>query len=80
MDNRRTSQLRAFTAGVLGLFLSRKRDWEFDEEMQAHLQLLVDRFVAQGMSQGDAMAAARRQFGNTTLLQEDRRELRLIET
>jgi len=75
MDNRRTSQLRAFTARVLGLFLSRKRDWEFDAEMQTHLQFLVDRFVAQGMSQGDAMAAARRQFGNTTLLQEDRREL-----
>ena len=75
MDNRRTSQLRAFTARVLGLFLSRKRDREFDAAMQAHLQFLVDRFVAQGMSQGDAMAAARRQFGNTTLLQEDRREL-----
>ena len=58
MDNRRISQLRAFTARVLGLFRSRKRDREFDEEMQAHLQLLVDRFVAQGMSQEDAAAAA----------------------
>ena len=78
MDNRRISQLRAITARVLGLFRSRKRDREFDEEMQAHLQLLVDRFVAQGMSQEDAAAAARRQFGNTTLLQEDRRELRTL--
>jgi len=78
MDNRRISQLRAFTARVLGLFRSRKRDIEFDEEMQVHLQLLVDRFVAQGMSQEDAAAAARRQFGNTILLQEDRRELRTL--
>ena len=78
MDNRGISRLRAFTARVLGLFRSRKRDEEFDEEMQAHLQLLVDRFVAQGLSQQDAAAAARRQFGNTTLLQEDRRELRTL--
>jgi hypothetical protein len=48
MDNRWISQLRAFTARMLGLFRSRKRDREFDEEMQAHLQLLADRFVAQG--------------------------------
>jgi len=78
MDNRWISQLRAFTTRVLGLFRSRKRDREFEEEMQAHLQLLVDRFVAQGMSQEDAVAAARRQFGNTTQLQEDRRELRTL--
>jgi hypothetical protein len=75
MDHWRISQLRAFTARMLGLFRSRQCDREFDEEMQTHLQLLVDRFVAQGMSQEDAAAAARRQFGNTTLLQEDRREL-----
>src|SRR5579864_849966 len=46
--------------------------------MKAHLQLLVERFVAQGMSREDATAAARRQFGNTTLLQEERRELRTL--
>jgi putative ABC transport system permease protein len=73
-----TSRLRAFAARVLGLFGRRNRDSDFEEEVQAHLQLLVDRFVAQGMSQEDAVAAARRQFGNTTLLQEDRRELRTL--
>src|SRR5579864_2731613 len=46
--------------------------------MKAHLQLLVERFVAQGMSREDATAAARRQFGNATLLAEDRRELRTL--
>src|SRR6202048_1495404 len=78
MANVRISRLRAFTARVRAFFEARKRDSDFDEEVQAHLQLLADRFVAQGMSREDAAAAARRQFGNTTLLQEDRRELRTL--
>ena len=71
------SRLRAFASKVLGLFGSREGDSEFDEEVQAHLGLLADGFVAQGMSREDADAAARRQFGNTTRLQ-DRRELRTL--
>ena len=53
-------------------------DDEFDDEIQEHLRLLAERFVAQGMSREEAAAAARRQFGNTTLLQEDRRELQTL--
>jgi hypothetical protein len=64
MRNGRISRLRAFAARALGLFVPRKHDNDFDEEVQAHLQLLTDLFVAQGMSQQDAAAAARRQFGN----------------
>jgi putative ABC transport system permease protein len=78
MDDGRIPGLRAFAARVAGVFGSRKRDSDFDEEVQAHLQLLADRFAAQGMSREDAAAAARRQFGNTTMLQEDRRELRTL--
>jgi len=78
VGNVRISRLRGFAASVLGFFGRRERDSDFDEEVRAHLQLLVDRFVAQGMSREDATAAARRQFGNTTLLQEDRRELRTL--
>jgi predicted permease len=78
MGNRRGWGLRAFAARVLGLLGYRKSESDFDEEVHEHLQLLVDRFVAQGMSREDAGAAARRQFGNTTLLQEDRRELRTL--
>ena len=78
MRNGRTSTLRALAARVLGLFSTRKQDRDFDEEMHAHLRLLTDRFVAQGMSRTDAGAAARRQFGNSTLLREDRRELRTL--
>ena len=78
MTNGRSSRLRAFAARVVGFFGPRKRDSDFDEEMQAHLELLADRFVAEGMSRQDAAAAARRQFGNTTRLKEDRRELRTL--
>jgi putative ABC transport system permease protein len=72
------SRLRGFAARVLGLFASRKRDRDFDQEVQSHLELLAERFAAQGMSRETAAAAARRQFGNTTLLQEERRELRTL--
>ncbi len=78
MEYGRIPRLRALAARVAGLFWFRKRDSDFDEEVQTHLRLLVDRFVAQGMSRRDASAAARRQFGNTTKLQEDRRELRTL--
>ncbi|HLK04519.1 MAG TPA: ABC transporter permease [Candidatus Acidoferrum sp.] len=71
------SQLRAFADRLAGLFRSSKHD-DFDEEVQSHFQMLVDHFVAQGMSLQDAAAAARRQFGNTTLLRENRKELRSL--
>jgi MacB-like periplasmic core domain len=74
----RESKLRAFAARVRGLLRGRRRDAEFDEEMQEHLQLLAEKFVAQGMSREEAAAAARRQFGNVTLLQEDRRDLQTL--
>ena len=76
MDNVRISRLRAFAARLRGLFDVQKRDNDFGEEVKVHLQLLVDRFVTQGMSREEVAEAARRQFGNTTVLQEDRRELR----
>jgi hypothetical protein len=78
MNSRRASTLRAFTAKLRGFLRGPQRDDEFDEEMQQHLRLLADRLVAQGMSSEDAAVAARRQFGNTTLLQEDRRALQTL--
>jgi len=75
MSARRESRLRAFAAKVRGFLRGRKRDGEFNDEIQEHLQLLAEKFVAQGMSREEAAAAARRQFGNVTLLQEDRRAL-----
>jgi len=56
----------------------RQHDQEFDDEIREHLELLTARFMAQGMSREQASRAARRQFGNTTLLHEDRRELQTL--
>jgi len=78
MGDHRISRMRTIAAKARGFFGGCERDSAFDDEVQAHLDLLAERFVAQGMSQADALAAARRQFGNTTLLREDRRELRTL--
>jgi hypothetical protein len=78
MSARRASRLRAFAARLRGFLHGERQDDEFDEEMQAHLRLLADRFVAQGMPRSEALAEARRQFGNTALLQEDRRALQTL--
>lgn len=78
MSSRGESGLRAFAAKLSGFLRGRRRDGEFEDEIQEHLQLLAERFVAQGMSKQEAAAAARRQFGNTTLLQEDRRKLQTL--
>jgi macrolide transport system ATP-binding/permease protein len=43
-------------------------DRELDEEIEMHLRLLAERYVRQGMAETEAAQAARRQFGNATLL------------
>jgi predicted permease len=63
---------------VRGFLRGRRHHGEFDEEVREHLQLLTEKFVAQGMSKAEAQAAGRRQFGNTTLLKENRRELQTL--
>jgi putative ABC transport system permease protein len=75
MRARRESRLRAFAAKLRGLLRGEPHDGEFEDEIQDHLQRLIERFVAQGLSREEAARAARRQFGNTTVLQEDRRDL-----
>ena len=74
-----TPVLRLLIARVRGLFGGRD-DPDFDDEIQEHLGLLTERYVRQGMSPARAAQAARRQFGNTTLLQEERRQMRTIPT
>ena len=78
MSSRRDYLLRAFAARLRGFFRGHQPDAEFDDEIREHLQLLADRFAAQGMSSEEARAAAHRQFGNTTLTEEDHRELRTL--
>jgi predicted permease len=55
------------------LFSRRRLCRDFYEEIQQHLEEKVNELVATGMSRKEATAAARRQFGNVTLIQQDSR-------
>ncbi len=68
--------LRVWTAKIKGLFTRHREDHEFHEEIQSHIHDLIERYLRQGMSRADAVKAARRQFGNVTLLQETQRAQR----
>src|ERR1700738_729031 len=73
-----TSSIFRLVSRVRGLFGRKEADSEFDREMQMHLQLLTEQFIRQGMNPKDAWSAARRQFGNTTLLRQRHRESRTL--
>jgi MacB-like periplasmic core domain len=56
--------------------LSRRRlRGELSEEIQSHLDQKVEELVGDGMSKEEAMRAARREFGNLGLIEEDSREV-----
>jgi predicted permease len=55
-----------------------ERDLEFHDEIEEHVRLLTERYRREGMTADVAMRAARRQFGNTTLLEEDRRDMQVF--
>lgn len=75
MSSRLAFRVRAFVAKLRGLLSREMPQDEFSNEVQEHLQMLTERFAAQGMSPENAARAARLQFGNISLLKEDRREL-----
>src|SRR5215510_9788830 len=67
------------------LFYARRDsfDRELEEEMRFHLEMKAEENLASGTSQEEARYAARRQFGNQTLLQEVSRDMwgfRFLET
>src|SRR6185437_445967 len=57
-------------------FLFGRLQHEMDEEMRAHVQLAAERYEARGLSRREAVIAARREFGNATVLAADAREAR----
>src|SRR5262245_53405923 len=73
-----TDYLRALMARLRRLLRIREADLEFDDEVQAHLDLRTERYFRQGMTRDEAASAARRQLGNVTLLKEGNREMRGI--
>jgi putative ABC transport system permease protein len=64
------------------LFSRRRLYSDLSAEIQEHLDERVQELIAEGMPKKDAEAAARREFGNVTLIQEDSRAVwrwRLLE-
>src|ERR1700692_1640714 len=70
-------RLRAWFSRLLGLFQKDKRDAEMAEEMQAHVDLLIERNIAAGMLPHEARNAALRQFGGVEQTKEIARDQRV---
>lgn len=52
------------------MFRRKRKDGDFLNEIQSHIQLEAERLREQGLNEADARAAARRVFGNVTQAQE----------
>ncbi len=77
------STLRVMIARIKGLFAGRKQDRELSEELQAHLEMLVEEKRRQGMTEEQARHSARLDFGGIAQTEEAYREsrgLHFIET
>ena len=70
-----TSRRRIVLSKLRALLTGRRRESEFHQELETHLNLLAEKFVRQGMSPDDARYAARRQFGNVGSLEETRTDM-----
>src|SRR5260370_32091690 len=57
------------------LFSRRRLYNDLSEEIQAHLEEKIEELVATGMPRKEATAAARREFGSVTLIEEDSRQV-----
>ena len=68
--------LHECTNWVRQIFRSRKFEREMQAEMQAHIEQEAALNYVRGMTTGESMAAARRDFGNVAHLQEQARDAR----
>jgi putative ABC transport system permease protein len=71
-------RLRKLWTRIRGTVRNEQSDLEFQDEIEEHVRLLTERYRREGMTADAAMRAARRQFGNTTLLEEDRRDMQVF--
>jgi len=70
-------QLRSWFCRLLGLFRKKNRDAEMAEELRQHLDGLIERNLAAGLSAEEARLAALRQFGGIEQIKELAREERV---
>ena len=72
------TRLRA-TASWLSFVLARRRlDEDARQEIDTHLELLIEQYVRQGMTRDEAYVASRRQFGNISLTRQQLRDMNSI--
>jgi predicted permease len=65
-------RLRQELSFIIRRLIHRRRaERELDEEIRAHLEMEIERNIADGMSPEDAWIAARRSFGSVALAKED---------
>jgi len=78
-----TIRLRILLSRLRAMLTRSRRDRELSEEVQAHLDLLVEEHVRRGMPIAQARAAARRAFGGVEAMEEiyrDQRGVPIVET
>jgi predicted permease len=68
--------MRRLWAKFLNLILPSRAEREMEREMRAHLALITDKFIRQGMSNEDAELAARRAYGGFDQARELHRQER----
>ena len=65
------ASLRIALARILGFLRPGNAEEEFDEELQAHLDMAIEDKIRQGLTPEEAHRRARVELGNLTLLRED---------
>lgn len=71
--------MRTLISRILGFFSRRSADRDFDQEVESHLDMLIEENVRRGMTPEQARHAAREAFGGVariTLIKETQRENR----
>ncbi|MGB9336183.1 MAG: ABC transporter permease [Candidatus Acidiferrales bacterium] len=68
--------LNEIGARVRGLFRRRERDVEFDAELRAHFEMLVDDYRARGIGEAEARRMAHVRLGGAQQIKEAHREQR----
>jgi predicted permease len=68
--------LKTVWSRLLEPFARGRRERRLDDEIQAHLDLLIDEHMARGLSRDDAALAARKAFGGVDQVKESYRDQR----
>ena len=65
---------RRFAKRFRSLFRRRRQEADLDEELRSSLDMIADRFAAQGMSPAEARRAARLEFAGLEQVKENVRD------